>query len=132
MTANTQKAPSKPRIVLTILLCTIAVLPAITAWLILPEFRDWCIRRAVEQSAGRSFWWPPSWRQELNTTDRLLQPVSIQFVGTPFGEVISFLNKFMKMPVQVNLSLQNQPAPAETPVTIALENSKNDREKEIM
>jgi hypothetical protein len=121
-TARPSSSWSLRRLVLGIMLAAIVGLPVVTIWLLLPTLREPCIRNALDQASGPSFWWPPSWRRELAILKKLREPVTLNFVKTPLHDVSAFLHDYMGVPFDLDEPTLRQIGNVKDPtVTIEVE-----------
>ncbi len=116
------KSPLVRRYILGAMLAAIVLLPIATVWLLWPRLRQQSIQTAFENSAGPSFWWPPSWRQELNILTKLKDPVTLEFVETPLGDVTDFLGDYTGVKFLVDEpDLKQVGITRDTPISVHVE-----------
>lgn len=114
--------PQFRRIMLAAMLAAIVGLPLLTLGLLWPKLRHHSIKTALSASTGPSFWWPPSWRQELKVLQKLRDPVTIELFQTPFGDVTDFLRDYTGEQFSLDETrLKLAGISRDTPVTIAVQ-----------
>ncbi len=110
---------SLQRAALIVMIVVIVVVAGLTMWSLGPVWRDHAVRRALVEEQSPSFWWLPSWRREYSLRKKLLDPVTVEFVETPLGDVLQFLKEYTGTPFILDEASLNQiGVTRETPVTI--------------
>src|SRR3989442_14265035 len=88
--------------ILGLLVAAIVGLPTITAWLIWPRWRENSIRESLRSGTPPPLWWPSSWRREHAIYLRLREPITLEFVDCPLGDIVDFLRDYTTVKVELD------------------------------